>query len=543
MTNKTPQEPYSYHAFLFPFEWRYRDDKLSTIEEKTDLTRLQLKMEQYRHQWERRASWADPQAVTHYNEANYFYDFVRPAMYDLGREDTMQSHYYYKLPVLGGTEYVIELADGTTYRLEVDDIVISFYNMGVGIAAFHLLNRKEGQSKPDDILKINQFGRRLYPPFLGADYSKIGQQSFFEYSDWQAGLKSVQDRELAASLRLEANSQPWITEDFVDWAIKPQLDREPGLIRQLLPQPLLEEVSLTPVLDDRMFVVCWYGNDDLIKTFQKSKPDQTYKTDDWWYKFVFVDGNDKSCQNAEMTKDLLKKHTNARWANWGTFYGVSRYSLVCLTQSMNTEFFAKVACSHMQTMYYKIALLSLVQRSCVLRFSKEITTISQLSSNDREIGQKVSSLYKQYLRFINKIYFREVTAQEQGVELYDLLQKHMRLEAHTQELEVEVQELHNYVNIIEEERRNDKLDLLTYIGAFLLGPSFIVSFLGVDADLFKGDTDEKWMSISLICILLSLLALGIVRSSGRWRWVFTILTGLLMLFFLFGYINFIYESE
>lgn len=429
------------------------------MEEKTDITAFHHRMSQHSAQWERRQSWLEPTAILQYNEAVYFYDFVRAALYDTGKEQTLLAHYYFKLPSLN-TEYVIELTD-RSYRLEVDDIVLSIYNTGVGVLAFHLNNKMETQAAPDDILRINQYGRRLYPPFLKSNTDLIGTQAFFEDNDWKRGLAGVKEIELAKSISLEAHGKTWLKEDFSKWAIQPSLDTEPGLIRQILPKDLLQEVKITPVLDDRMFVVCWYGNDALSQKLRQVNADEGYKNDEWWYRFIFVDGGFKTCQNDEMTKQFLTDHTNARWTNFGTFYGVSRYSLVCLTDSMATTPFAKLLCSHVQTIYYKIALLSLIQRACVLRFSEEVTAISQLTPNDSQIGRKVSSLYRQYLRFINKIYFREVTAQEQGIEIYDLLQKHMRLKDHTQELETEIQELHNYANLIEQGLRNDKLALLT----------------------------------------------------------------------------------
>lgn len=530
---------YSHHIFLFPFEWRLKNDRLQLMEEKTDLKLLNERIAVRRDLWERRGSWLKPQSLVQYNEAVYFYDFVRSALYDTGENETFLSHFYYKLPATL-TEYVIQVNEQTTYTLEVDDIVLSLYNTGVGIIAFHLNNTKETQSKPEDILKINQFGRRLYPPFLGTNTDLIGTQAFFEDKDWNKGLKGVKGVELAHSIALRSNGKTWLLEDFSNWATQPRLDGAPWLIEQLLPADLVQDVQLSPVLDDRMFVVCWYGNDDLVYDLKEKRIEDAYKKNDWWYQYTFVDGGYKTCQNDEMTEKLLKEHTNPRWAQAGTLYGVSRYSLVCLTETMATNGFTKVLCSHVQTMYYKIALLTLVQRACVLRFSEEVTAISQLKRGDRMISKKVSSLYKQYLRFINKIYFREVTAQEQGIEIYDLLQKHMRLQAQTQELEREIQELHNYAQLIEEGERNDKLALLTYIGALLLGPSFVVSFLGVDTDLFEPENPEKWLSLSFICLAFAALAIGVVRSSRNWRWLWLILLTALTFFFLFAYIFILY---
>lgn len=528
--NNTGDTLFSHHVFLFPFEWRYRNSDDDILEQKTGLELLQAKMKQAGQHWERRQTWLEPQAIAHYNEAVYFFDFVRPVLYDSGKPESLLCHYYCRLPS-SNTEYVIEHEEGKYYWLEVDDIVVSFYSTGVGVFAFHLHNKDKSQAGPDTILRINQYGRRLFPPFLSLDYALLGQQAFFEYANWEKGLSDAKGREMAHSIRLEANGQPWLVEDFADWAIKPKIDREPGLIGQLLPKSLLNSIRISPVLDDRMFVVCWYGNDEFSEKFKKP---EAYKTDEWWYKYTFIDANDMTCQNDEMSKKLAYKHTYARWMKYGTLYGVSRYSLVCLTATFEKSFFARILCSHIQTVYYKIALLSLVQRACVMRFSEEITAISQLATGDRKIGLKVSSLYKQYLRFINKIYFREVTAQEQGIEIYGLLQKHMRLEAQTQELEVEVQELHSYVNILEGERRNEKLDILTYIGALLLGPSFVASFLGINDIFFE---DGGWAGISALCILTAAVALGVIRASGRWRKFFLGLAIVLFLFFLFVYIN------
>jgi len=529
----TEETLFSHHIFLFPFEWRYRSEEYKILEQKTDLRLLQAMMKRSGQHWERRQTWLEPQAIAHYNEAVYFFDFVRPVLYDSGKEESLLCHYYYNLPSTD-TEYVIEHKEGKYYRLEVDDIVVSFYGTGVGVLAFHLHNKNKDQADPDTILRINQYGRRLFPPFFSPDYSLIGQQAFFKYSDWNKGLSDakVKGREIAHSIRLEVNGKPWLAEDFADWAIRPEIDKQPGLIGQLLPKNLLTNIHISPVLDDRMFVVCWYGNDLLS---DRLKEPGAYKTDDWWYKYIFIDAHDKTCQNGEMSRELASNHTYARWMNYGTLYGVSRYSLVCLTDTFEKNFFARILCSHIQTVYYKIALLSLVQRACVMRFSEEITAISQLAADDRKIGLKVGSLYKQYLRFINKIYFREVTAQEQGIEIYGLLQKHMRLEEQTQELEVEVRELHSYVNILEGAHRNEKLDILTYIGALLIGPSFVASFLGINEVFFK--EGWGWSAISIFCILSATLALGVIRNSGRWRKFFLGLAIVLFLFFLFVYIN------
>lgn len=534
-TPLSSSEPfYSVHAFLFPFEWTYRNNNSPLLEDQTDLSRIEVLMQQRGPNWERRASWVNPQSLVQYNEVTYFYDFVRPVLYDTGTEDSLQRHYYYNLPgAEHENEYVIELANGKTYRLEIDDIVVSFFNTGVGYMAFSLYNRRKEQSAPQDILKINAFGRRVYPPFLSTNLDLIGQQAFFDDQDWARGLKGTQEisNEMARSIRLETNGVAWAVEDFQSWLVDQNPQRPPALVRQLLPEAMLQETALSPVLDDRMFTVCWYGNKELTEYLKGQNPEEHYKTDDWWYQFVFVDTNGATCPNMKLRKKLLEEATNPRWVNYGTFYGISRYSFVALTEHFSAGFFAKIIASHVQTMYYKTALLALMQRACLMRFSQEVTAISQLPKRDRRIAARVSSLYKQYLRFVNKIYFREVTAQEQGIEHYDILQNQMRLDKHVKDLELEIQELHQYVSMLEEEQRNDKLDILTYIGAFFVVPSFIATYFGIG----DYEMDGHWWEISLLGFLSAAFAFGVVRVSGAWRTLFVVLLVLLMTFTLFIY--------
>lgn len=516
---------YSFHAFLFPFEWQDEGESLkATLEDKNRLTTVLSLMRNAGH-WQRRSSWEKPSSVVQYNEANYFYDFVRPVLYDTNDEQTLQAHYYHKIPE-EPTEYVITLKNGKTYTLEVDDIVVSFYKMGVGVLAFHLYNRRQNQSSPADILAINQYGRRLYPPFLGAPMDKLGTQDFFEYDDWAASLAGPKISEIPESIHLQTAGETWAKEEYLAYHQAPDLEEEPGLIQQLLPKTLVTRLKLNPVLDDRMFVLSWYGHNVMSKKLKKH-----YLKDSWWYRYLFIDGGEyPSCSNQAMLEDQLEKHSYHRWTENGTFYGASRYSFVCLTNQLSGGFFPRLLSSHMQTVYYKVVLLCLVQRACLMRFSAEVTEISQMKATERQLGRKVSSLYKQYLRFVNRIYFREVTAQEQGIELYDLLQGKMRLDAHMKDLKGEIEELHNYVGMLEEENRNDKLDLLTYIGAFFVVPSFIATYLALFGEV---KVEEHGLELAALSLASSIIAYLIIRFRGAWRWLFILILLVLLVLITF----------
>lgn len=424
--------------------------------------------------------------------ANYEYDI--PA-----------EHWTYRIDVPGAKEYV----------LNVDSILLHLYNNGVGVISFHLNNRSEEQSSPQDILNINQFGRRVYPPFFAVEPDTVGTPYQYNPGGFEQGLRTVKGMELANKISLGPEG---LFDDFARYTfeenLKEQLFIIPRFISGLFPGINLthykqtEEagIHLSPILDDRMFVVCWYGNNKLAEGLQgwdKSKKqypegDYTYKWDEWWFKFIYVDGGQKTCQNEVLTKKLTEACTNDRWVGYGTLYGTTRYSLVCLTKSLKSLGNSAFLVNHMQTMYYKMAELALVQRACVLRFSDEVTEISSLKEPDVEtLSAKVSSLYLQYIRFVNKIYFREVTTQEQGIELYDKLHQAMCLPKHVEDLDNEIAELHTYVSMLEERKRNRDLAMLTRIGAVFIVPSFIAGFLGMN--IF--DTEQPVSRASVLLII------------------------------------------
>lgn len=529
---RKPSPFYSYHVFFFPFKWEYKDRKKNRLEEQTDLQGLTSLLEGQSSNWEKQAAWYPPKTLVQYNEASYFYDFVRTALYDNDVQDAILRHYRYKLPSDASYSLTVK-STGKTYRLRMDDILLHLYNTGVGVLSFHLYNEDPAQSQPDDILRINQYGRRLYPPFFATQPEKIGQSEFFEDQDWARGLAGVKNFELPAKISLEKNGTPFAIETFDVLSIPSKIEQLPRHVTQLFHREIWSEIKLLPVLDDRMFVLCWYGNDELIARIkdrtttssEPGKPNYRYYCDDWWYKFIFVDGENKTCQNEEMTIDLLRQHTNARWANAGTLYGVSRYSFVCLTNEINEpDAIARIIASHIQTMYYKMVELSLVQRACLLRFSDEVTEVSKLKPA-KELAGRVSSLFKEYIRFVNKIYFREVTAQEQGIELYDLLQKHMRLDSQVKDLEKEIEELHQYVMMMEENKRNNNLETLTLLGAFFLVPTFVVGYFGMN--VFRENKpaqeilDYSW--VVACCAVLVLLTLAALKSKGFWRSMWIVL--------------------
>lgn len=469
---------YSYHIFYFPFKWELRGDDNKLFTEQTDLERVPLNSHSFweRVQYDSKNSDSSMDAAhiqerrELFGELQYYFDFVHPVLYDaVGAKNPIIFHFERKEPKMGTVAYHITVRDkehqiDKRYTLQVEAINLNLYSTGVGILSFYLANRDESQKDEFSVRDINQFGRRIMPPHS------------WEFDSDQRGM-------LAKSIvitGLEGDAHRYL--DFFDYKINADSHSrglshtwEPAIFIDSLIKDLSTEMKVTPVIDDRMLVNCWYGNDELCKEI---KNNEGFASSDLWYKYVFVDnGKDTTCKNQEMKKDLLKSSTYQRWQEYGTLYGVTRYSLVALTDEGAFDFIGM----HMRTIYSRMFELIIIQRASILRFSSEVTKVSCLSKGSRrQLAERISSLYKEYIRFVNQIYFQNVTAQDQGIEMYRMMMQQFLLPEKVKNLDDEIGELNQYVTLIIDQKRSENGEWLNKLAAYFLPATVITGILGMN---------------------------------------------------------------
>lgn len=578
------KELISHHTFMLPFKWTPKDkDGFISIEEFNAVVQHYLEGDN----WESEKFTLD--RVVDYNEFHYFYDYVREALYDYGgdmpsesgerfvrhlsRKNVQGGKYYIETPIPASErdprfphdDGQNDPAFRKTYELEIDSVLLHLYYTGVGVLSFHLHNRRVDQASPEDILYINQYGRRVFPPFYRVSYWKAGHQVGFDSEDftmlgrphggeiaysigiqlpgtdrviketWHDTPAKMLRDEPTITFRLAKFIQPFLGDLYAYRKIPATVNPTDSAIKKTWPDLVPGDYKIQSILDDRMFVVCWYGNEaitnrlaakEVVERKQlsngryrkvKTKGDEADQiravhTDDWLYKFVFVDAGQVTVQNPALRRKLLDEATYQRWSGFGSYYGVTDYSFVLLTaelpalrQPWNR---ASFLVTHLQTIYFRLCELVLVQRASVQRFSDEVTHVSRLEipdADDNGFDEKVNrlsayanELYKRYIRFINRVYFREVTAQVQGIELYEKLHHQARLPAMVDGLKEEIHELHNYVRqetdrqLLEVEKgrkatEEERANFLTLLGALFLAPALLVAVydLGFYGDCLK----------------------------------------------------------
>ncbi len=478
----------SYHIFYFPFKWEKNGLEKEKFSKRFNLENIKSTDDS---NWENLPHpYTDDYKVELYNEKNFFYKFVHNVLYDTGdkknniirhyeRKEAYQTELTYEIKVIANNKEDI-------YRLRLKSIVLNLYSTGTGILIFYIENDQYREF--GDILRINQYGRRIFPPFLNVSNGVSGAKGV-ELADYIAitGLNGAADRYFDDFLGYTTGSETWKACRFID-----------SLIEDLSP-----DIKIEAVIDDRMHVVSWIGDNDLAN---KVKDESIFKDqNDDWYRFLFIDGGGCSCQNEKMKKEIIEKHSYLRWQKSGSLYGISRYSMVFLSDN---EYFSKnILLRYFRTMYARMVELSLVQRASILKFSDEVTHLSELKeAKTFELADQIGDFYRAYIRFVNQIYFREITAQEQGIEMYDMIQEKMKISEQVKDLDNEIGELHNYATLLDNKEQNRRMTAITILGAIFLPATLMVGLFGINTlpedipeYLFSGEFYWPfWISIGII---------------------------------------------
>lgn len=491
---------YIYHIFYFPFKWAKKDVTEGTMTQLTDFSQIRFlnngkwvrpavaeSQENDGNKTDKNNVSLDAQVL--YNEKNYYFRFVHDVLYDSGDgNDNLVMHFERKEPQEKDVRYLIKVSGREKpYSLKVDAININLYKTGVGLMSFYLRNDDESQCDTRDILNINQYGRRILPPF----WSEVNAEKRQELSEYLeiSGLDTEISKEDFKSYTVD---KPWTATSMLDSLLK----------------DLTDNLTLTPVIDDRMFVMSLYKNDDMSRLSLSAadaycNPSSPFS--EFWYKYLFVDTGWPTCQNDEMMRDLLRTHTYMRWQKWNSLYGVSRYSFVYLTNSGVPSYLV----DYFMTTYARMMEIALVQRASVLCFSNEVTTLTKRRNWTLEkLSEYVDSLNEEYIRFINRMYFNELTSQDQGVELYGLIRQNLDIDSYVEELKDEIEKLHDTISFKVERSRNEKAETLNFMAAILLPVSIVTGFWSMNMSLFC-NVKSNWLSFA---IAVGLMILGLAFS-------------------------------
>ena len=499
--NSNPKKIVSQHIFMFPFRM------------KTNYNLEKLKEDGWEYKPFNFES-DDIELATKYNEYVYFYEYVRNALFNDASNENDSVSFHFERDIPQGAKILLHIKKGQTYTLPIKRISLRLFETNVGILTIELSNHEF--DSPIDVFIINDFGRRIYPQFIGS----------------QNGTDATKGAFLADKIELYLGekliTEDFKTEDYLKKELKVAL-----YIDYLLGKELKDKVI--PVIDDRMYTMCWYGNDAFSKLlWPKNGDEYGFESSNEWYKFIYVDGKDIGVANEKMKRDLIKAATYTRWVEDGTLFGISRYSFVCVTKE--DDFGYNVIRNHMRSVYHQMAVILLAQRASILKFSDDVTKITSQAKSSRgefinkkfkSVAESVKMLYSSFIRFVNRLYFEEVSPQEQGIEMYNIAFKNMSLAEQLRELRYEIERLYEFINLQYERDNNRRLSLLQKISLFLPFPiaatiiNMCIIYGSNEASIFGFNIKTGWLFIILVVVIFVLLwliySLVTIMPFGRKR--------------------------
>ena len=390
--------------------------------------------------------------------------------------------------------YVID-CEKKQFRLPIRSIELHLYHFGVGILFIEVLN-EDGQNFETDvqgitdslaeIKLINEYGRRVMLPFLpsgkdgtilcaerlGIENSECGC-----YTDY---------RQIVRDLYEGVEEQSAISADVLSG----RADFLYALLNHDLRDIKKPEIEIRPYTDDRMFVACCIRDDGLsekIETYYKEdeeKKNLPFDVDQFekdLYSILYVDAADASCQNKKMRQELFEKSLYTRWSDWGTLWGVTSYSMFCLT-SADSGINDSVIRPFVMEYKYLVSLV-LAQRLGISNFSTQAGDIVKGVEKKGPISyrktKRLINLQEQYITFKNQLLILEVSCQEQGIEIYRKLQQQLLVAEEQQILDEQLESLYEVTNV-------SHGNFIGFLGLAIATVTFIKDVWPVIWEIIKG---------------------------------------------------------
>lgn len=342
----------------------------------------------------------------------------------------------------------------------------------------------------DEIKEINQFGRRLYAPWItGGEIKRTKQdrERGIEQTECAQGLGlvigDIRIPNMCDFAQQDLNHSSRTFEEIKEF-ISSKNDKKyiATFIQELLSYSedgaKKQNVNFDLIMDDRMFVCFCINNRQLSKQLKKYCTDnQKYRyqfdeqLSDELYSIIYVDKKEATCRSITMREDLLKKAVYDRWIGLGTIHSITQNAFGCITDNTGNEVEHTVRRPFIVE-YVEMFSVVLMQRVQLLRFSKKASSLSGRFNPEkkfkfwrkrRNVAKSFQKLQEQYIKFKSQMLLFEVTPQEQGYELYRKLQQEMYIFEEKDMLENQLQSLYEYANIVQDRNLNNYVLLVAIL--------------------------------------------------------------------------------
>lgn len=391
------------------------------------------------------------------------------------------------------------------YELNLDKIILKKYeieNEKIYLMMIYVTNNE--YKRLLDIKNINQYGRRLYSPWISLDIGNgintecpddlqihIGEKFIYSnneksgkadlnYKDEEIFKYNFDDKNKYKSYSERLN---YIRQKEVNDKNDKSIIKNPhksNLIQNILNyknESKDEKIEIELINPDRMYVGFYVKNFLIgrIKKYSSEKQEYAYLYDDslsnQLYALAYIDGGDATCQSRVMRKKLLQETIYDRWIDWGTIHTVTHNGFGCIA-SYGAPYESVIM--PFLTEYMEMMALVLLQRNMLLEFHKRAKKLSPGFNSE-----KLENLQKDYVKFKTQVLLFEVTPQEQGYEIYRLMQKQLYIDEEKEKLDDIMNSLYEVANVKHSIELNEIIKQLTERALCVSFFSLIVAVLSL----------------------------------------------------------------
>lgn len=466
-----------------------------------------------------------------YAEYIYFHDYVRSFLFPEQTKENSAEFWKFQLPeiTLVQLEYYKDKKDQKfikdLLKAFINGVYLHLFPGKIGVLVIETANRPDTDEKfclernliayGSDLLLFHNMFRRVYPAYFEKD----------------GALRQQKDNEYPLSVRIEP-----IQGHKAGWPKKYDNSDESNIIEKIYLKPtsnsdnyypaadsfvtdLLDDVFITksgraawcqhpkpytPILDDRMLVFNYTAFPENWKS-KRSLADRTV----FFSHLLWVDNPETDFRyDANFVKQLLDKHTYKRWSHFGTMIGFSRYSGAFLYFG-HAEFLYRPFVS----MYYQMFILIVFYRARLIRFSDEVSKIAvdfpigkrQSKTKYLDFLTKLRELHSRFMKFMNIYWFREVTNQDQGIELFKLMRDAFELDTMYDQVKDEIERADQLVEMIHNEKVAEFSKKAGVIGAIIGAMAVVSGFFGINLKFITNTwvkSDPLFCSVSVLCAAL-----------------------------------------
>jgi len=166
----------------------------------------------------------------------------------------------------------------------------------------------------------------------------------------------------------------------------------------------------------------------------------------------------------QFVEGLLERDGLARWFGLGNYSGYCGYANAYL--GFGWFFNNVIAPSHVPYIYGRMLILALFYQMALRHYNRRINYATKQLSEKGTTSQ-FQELRKEFILFTNTYWFREVTSQVQGIEVFDLQTKALQLEDEYALIKDEMERADEYSTALRSENLNKQVLGLTRIGVGL----------------------------------------------------------------------------